>query len=196
MKKYGVLAASFVLILFFQNCAPPQNVTDPSNAALPEFKTIRVENFNEMTVLFSEITDTGYSGDTRYYHVKLETGTIETYLESDSNLVETVCLNQVKLADLRSILEEAEICEPLVEADEYENQVCSTVVQKPPYAILSNLTQEYRLGAIMSSCDRPTDLCGERAGRLKSWADHFLMNVTAEYEGGVHPVLRECSQTF
>lgn len=166
MKKYSVIAVTgFFLVLFFQNCgAPPANMDAETQAGLSpsgqqynkysvqEFPTLSLWDFNH----------------NRFLDLDLQSGQMVAYEQGGQVRGETFQLRPQQIEELQSILDSAEICEPIIDPQDREGRMCS-MAYRYPYAILLAQGEEVRLGEKADSCDLPVDLCGDKAKILQGW---------------------------
>lgn len=166
--KYKVLVIpAFFMILFFQNCgkAPiPQGDalhTGVVEANAPQYNKYSVDGYKTLS-LWDVNTH-------RFLDLNLQTGEILAFEEAGQTTGSRYQLTEAQMTELRSILNSAEICEPIVKPEDLEGRVC-TMQYHYPYATLMDQGEEVRLGEKTSGCDIPVDLCGTKAKDLKDWA--------------------------
>ena len=167
MKKYSILGMwCFVLVLFFQNCGKPPGVSE-SESAIGVVSS--AQQYNKYSLVgFPTLSIWDYQ-KFRYLDLDLASGQMIAFEQNGQVRGETYQLPEAKLTEVRSLLEGAEVCEPLVNLEDREGRVCS-MAYRYPYAILADKGEEIRLGEKTDGCDVPVDLCGDRATQLQSWS--------------------------
>lgn len=171
MKKYIALATVMLIIVSFQNCAKRNVALDSSadSSALGIAMDVTpAKNLNKL-VLWNPDKQ-------QYLDVSLETGKMVAFEEFGQVRGDKYCLSQSELSELQTILQNSSICEPKVSFEASKDQVC-TEIYKYPYISLVQGSREFRLGEMNSGCDKPVDLCGDKAGMLKNFSTAILRNL-------------------
>ncbi len=171
MKKYTMLGISgFFLIFFFQNCgAPPATTDSPHSAGVISSN----QQFNKYAVDDFPVLSMWDYKQLRYLDLDLSTGQMVAYEENGQTRGDSFQLPAEKLSELKTLLQSAEVCEPIVNLEERANRMC-TMAYTYPYAILSDKAGEIRLGEKTDGCDVPVDLCGEKAAQLLTFTQSIV----------------------
>lgn len=167
MKKYSVLAVTgFFMIIFFQNCGKPPATIEMEQ---PQAGIVSSnQQFNKYSVQEFSVLSLWDFHHNRFLDLNLESGQMIAYEQGGQVRGETFQLPSEKMVELDSILNSAEVCEPVINPQDREDRMCS-MAYRYPYAILMDQGQEIRLGEKADSCDVPADICGDKAKQLQSW---------------------------
>jgi len=169
MRKWTLVVGGFLLILSFQNCqkASVQNVAsdtsksfDYQKSSTASFQTLQMWDY-----------DQGRTVD-----VDVSSGKMSVYLNYGADRGADYCLSDSERQQLQSILASAEVCQPVLPAEQYTNQEC-TQLYRYPYAVLVDQGTEVRLGEMTNGCDVPTDLCGANAAALQNYVQGVLQTL-------------------
>lgn len=172
MKKYTVLAATgFFMVLFFQNCGKPPSTMDMEQAQAGIVSP--AQNFNKYSASEFSVLSLWDFNHSRFLDLDRQSGRIVAYEQGGQVQGETFQLPPEKLSELERILDSAEVCEPIINPEDRQDQMCS-MAYRYPYAILVEQGQEIRLGEKADSCDIPSDICGEKAKELQSWVSEVV----------------------
>lgn len=164
MKKYTVLVVfTFFLVLLFQNCGKVPSKGDSKStsgiSSNQQYNKYSAEGFTTLS-LWDYLHN-------RFLDLNLNTGEIIAFEEAGNIRGETFQLSTEQLAQVKGILQGAEICEPIINIQDLEGRIC-TMAYRYPYSVLMSQGEEVRLGEKTDGCDVPVDLCGEKADQLQS----------------------------
>jgi hypothetical protein len=167
-KKYALLSSlAIFMIIFFQNCGKPQQLSNQVSDS-----TVGVISANQQ---FNKYSTEGFSSislwDFKHYRfldLNMKTGRMVAFEEAGQVRGETYQLPAEKIAELQVIMQDSEICEPIVKSEDFEGRMC-TMAYRYPYAILFEQGEEVRLGEKTDGCDVPVNLCGQKAEQLEVW---------------------------
>ncbi len=174
VKKVSILigCAAF-MIVFFQNCGKAPSVTSNSSetsgvAGLttnqPQYNSYAISNVSKVSIWDEE--------KQRFIQIDLDTGDALAMERAGEVPGEKILVTNVELADLKSILSQADVCDP-IKKENSEGKMCSQNYEYP-YAKFHGKSQEISLGEKVNSCSVPVDLCGEKASQLKKWSIDFI----------------------
>lgn len=178
MKKWQVVFIATAVVLSFQNCS---KVVTPISDAKPNLdlengvKETEVSQFKVMTLAkYPSVSDPHY----KYYDIDLLSGNILAVERNaqGAEVTQQLCLTNAEKANLDQILDNAKVCETILNADALKDRLC-TMIYKYPYASLRNTQEEKRLGEMVSGCDIPDDLCGAKAQQLKDFVQSLLATI-------------------
>lgn len=169
MRKLVVLIGVLSLIVSFQNCAPQNSLNQMSGEAPATY-----EKYSALPA--DQVTFWDYA-KYRYIDVDLNSGMMSTFEKLGEERGEIYCMKKDELAQLHSILDSADVCEPVLEQVQ-EGKVC-TMLYSYPYASLKTSGNEIRLGETMSGCDVPVDLCEEKAFQFRNFVSSILQTLEA-----------------
>lgn len=167
MKKYSVLVSlAAFLIIFFQNCGKAPSVDNNGEVAGVGQANQQYNKYEVGSFATLSLWDFLKS---RFLDVDVNSGVITAFEQGGQVKGATYQLGADKLNELKAILLGAEICEPVAEQKVSEDMMC-TMVYTYPYATLVGGQDQVKLGEKVNGCDKPVDLCGQKAEALKAWA--------------------------
>ncbi len=173
-KMWVSLSAITVLILSFQNCAKTTVPTTSDVNGGPVSPPVKYNKYsvNEFTTM--SLWDESRS---RFLDLDLSNGQVAAFEEAGQVRGESYCLKDEQLVAAQTILSGAEICEPVVDAEQAQGQMCAMLYDYPYVTMVSQANQA-KLGERTSSCDAPVDLCGQKAQQLRSWYVNIIAHIT------------------
>jgi hypothetical protein len=161
--KYSVLLSlAAFMIIFFQNCGKPPTVSSNGDSSTPS------QTFNKYEVNGFQTISVWDEPKQRFLDVDINSGSVQAFEQAGRVPGATYQLGDIELSQLKSILQKAEVCEPL--AQEHQKNMACTMIYVYPYATLVSPNQQMKLGEKMSGCDIPVDLCGDKSAQLKAWS--------------------------
>lgn len=180
-KKLVFFIATFLIIVSFQNCGQAPQI---SNSESSESKTSTDGSYNKYSTEGVESLVMWDFQRQQFLDLNLNSGKVlpfEQYGSEVAKATEQVdkCASPEDLQRLQQILQESIICEPVVQADQLKDKVC-TMVYEYPYASLVGGGDEVKLGERTSGCDQPVDLCGDKATLLKQFVTSFIQNLDSK----------------
>jgi hypothetical protein len=170
MNKIPALVILVLMIASFQNCGKVQqsdiSSTDQSakDKAQTQYNKFSIDGYNILSIWDYKRL--------QYLDIDLKTGIIKVFAEAGQVPGPSMQLNSDELALVKSILNQGEVCEPVVQLPA-EGQVCS-MLYRYPYAILVDKGDEIRLGEMTSGCDVPVDLCEQKSSQLRDWSSRIV----------------------
>lgn len=167
MRQYLIAGAILVVMMAFQNCgkSTDQAFTAGELSSPYTMNKSRADQFSSLVM-----TD---ASSANFLEVDLSSGQIHGYDDRGIATGARYCLGDRDRLQLDELLKGAEVCEP-VSQPQGENCV---MIYQFPYASLKSAGREVALGEKHHGCQVPTDLCGDRAGQLKSLVASLLSRV-------------------
>jgi hypothetical protein len=171
MQKTLVWGSILGVVLTFQNCAKPQNLeTAGQPIGVVTYNKTPVSNYSHIA-LFD-----GISRPFKYWNLDLVSGEASAVNESGGNLGSRICLGPSKLQELSQILDQAEVCEPILKDS---TGVLCTQEYAYPYAVLSENADQVGLGEKADGCAGVIDLCGQKSKQLQSFVSGIISNISS-----------------
>lgn len=184
VKKVWALVSFFMLVVGFQNCSQSSlqqggELSSAVSVGIPQSgsKSDGVLSNEQAQVTYLEIPSVAdVSADQQKIAseeidsrlvISLQSGRIQL-MNGANSVLQTRCLKQEELAELKTILSGSQICETHVD----EDAICAMRV-KSAYASLYANERRVHLGAEQDSCGRGRkDLCGGVASVLQAYVSH------------------------
>jgi hypothetical protein len=199
MKRIISFSILTALIIGFQNCAKIQLQESPKNQASVSMNPVTSQpaTFNPNSAdkllipnnpnIENSKAGPSLNSDIYYFQINLTTGGISSYDFNEEVLQnKTFCLSDSDLNELKSILNNAAVCdktsataEATPDSSNSSEKLC-TAVYKEPYASLIFGDSEVKLGEAKSGCDEPVDLCGAHKDLLKGFVTNLLKNISTK----------------
>lgn len=180
MKKWFALAASLLLVVSFQNCAPtaiPKVLADNSKY-LVGYDQKSISDYTNLT-FGSFAVGSEYTVDLR----NLDSGQAEVKkLDKDGNVVSNGvrCLSAADVSKLKLILADAKVCLPILNIDALRGVEC-TADYGIPYGSVKNSNQEDKLGEKNGGCDVPKALCDDDKDlELRQFANQMTLSLETQ----------------
>lgn len=184
VKKFWALASFFILVVGFQNCSQsslqqsgelssvvsvgiPQGGAQPNGVASSEQAQVTYLEIPGVSDLSAEQQKVAAEEVDSRLVISLQSGRIQL-MDGANSVLQTRCLKQEDLTELKTILAGSQICETFVA----EDAICAMRI-KSAYASLYANDKRVSLGAEHDSCGRGRkDLCGGLASVLQAYVSH------------------------
>lgn len=165
MKKAVVITSFICLILGFQNCSQSSLSGNDTNTGSSE-KVESLESVSKVELV---------SHDESQWVLDVNSGQIN-YTSRSGVVSATRCLSQEDQAELKSIFENASICEKDYASGE---GVACTAIYTPGYAVLvSDNSDRMALGEAFNGCGYgQKEICGIKGSSFKAFLTHISSNI-------------------
>lgn len=175
MRRLIFITISAFILIQFQNCSKHDSSSSDSVSSTSgkisnnqEYDLISTKEFRKL-VLWDHIK-------AQFVDLNLDNGKMIAYEEYGSVRTDQFCLTSEELQKANQIMSASDICDPKVSLDEPQEVMCS-MMYVYPYVTLISPVKELKLGEMTSGCDKPTDLCGENAAKLKEFVSSVISSL-------------------
>ena len=170
-KKWFYICSGLAMIVFFQNCSK-SNLDAPTST--PESNT--PTEFSKSSAADFPVVQLWDYENGKTMDLDVATGRIAVFLNFGSDRGQDLCLSEAEKTEIQGLMQQAEICAPVLPAEQFLNKQC-TMSYRYPYAVLVDGSVEVRLGEKTNGCDVPVDLCGTKAQDLQNFVGRILQSV-------------------